>query len=102
MVSNRIKNMPDKLDVLSNWNENPRKAEIEIYNSLIENNRNLQEIIQSLWFDCYKGYESEFVKTLVNKSLIDGIIIPQQNNILFLIAYNPDILKIINTEIVKS
>lgn len=100
-IQKYIERMPDKLDVLSNWHESPYRAEIELYNSLKENSDTLLELIQSVWSDCYRGYESFFVKSLVMRSHVDGIIVPQQNNVNFLIAYNPDILKIVNTSIIK-
>jgi hypothetical protein len=101
-VEKYIQRMPDKEDVLSNWDESPHRAASLLQQSLEENNDTLLEMVQSVWSDCYRGHEPYFVRCLVNRSLIDGILVPQQNGVNFLIAYNPDVLKIVDVQRIGS
>lgn len=95
-----IERMPDKESVLSNWDESQTRAVGLLQQSLKDNNETVLEMIQSIWADCYRGHEHKFIKSLVMRSMIDGILIPQQNGVNFLIVYNPDILKIVNSELI--
>jgi len=97
-----IERMPDKESVLSNWDESQFRAARLLRQSLKDNNETVLEMIQSIWADCYKGHEPKFIKSLVMRAMIDGILIPQQNGVNFLIVYNPDILKIVNSERIGS
>jgi len=88
--------MPDKEMVLTDWGENPNRAMMKLRESLAENNENILELVQSLWSDCWKGYEAELVRRLSQRSGIDGLLVPQGPET-YLVGYNPDILKIVNT-----
>lgn len=103
MAQKFVKDMPDRETVLSNWDENPFVAENKLISSLNQYNDTLIEMIQSIWTDCYNGYEKELCTRLFKKSEIEGIITfgqPDYDNkpVNILVAYNPDILKIINIE----
>ena len=101
-VDGFIERMPDKESVLSNWDESQFRAVSLLKQSLKDNNETVLEMIQSIWADCYRGHEPKFIKSLVMRAMIDGILIPQQNGVNFLIAYNPDILKIVDSQRIDS
>lgn len=89
-----ISEMPNKEDVLSNWDENPKKAMNMLRKAVMEFTRNVKEMINNIWYDCYKGFEKEFLKKLVEGG-IDGMIVNRNDGIKHLICYNPDILKFV-------
>jgi hypothetical protein len=91
------KNIPDEESVLSNWDENPVKAKRELIKNISEGSGNLLEMVKDIWYECFKGYEKEYLKLLV-KFGIDGFVVDKKDSIKHLIAYNPEILKIIKTE----
>ena len=88
--------LPDELEVLSNWDEDPIRAKRLMRESLMENNATLLELVQSLWFDCYKGHEDILLSRL-RVHQIDGFMVYVGNGVTDLICYNPDILKILKT-----
>jgi hypothetical protein len=53
-------------------------------------------MILNVWADCYMGDEQLLMKYLVSGG-IDGLLIEKNNDAKWLVVYNPDILKIINT-----
>jgi len=94
---NIVDDMPDKEIVLSNWDENPKIAMRDLKKSIFDTTKTLRDIINEVWGECYKEYEKELLKKLVDGG-IDGIIVKQRFGVLHLICFNKDILKIIKTE----
>lgn len=96
-MASLVNNMPNKEDVLSNWDENPDKALRDLKKSIMDTSDTLHEMILNVWSDCYMGNEIELVNRL-KRGGIYGFVLNKQNGVKHLIAYNPDILKIVETE----
>lgn len=96
-MGNLINKMPDKEDVLSNWAENPTRALYDLKKSILDSSDTGLEMAKNIWYECYKGYEIDYV-TKLKSGGIDGFIVNKQNGVKHLICYNPDILKIIETK----
>ena len=95
-ASSLMRRMPNKEDKLTNWDENPTKAFNMLRQTILDSSSNLKEMILNVWADCYMGDEQLLMKYLVSGG-IDGLLIEKNNNAKWLVIYNPDILKIINT-----
>jgi len=91
-----MRRMPDKEDKLTNWDENPTRAFNMLRQSILDSSENLKEMILNVWADCYMGDEQLLMKYLVRGG-IDGLLIEKKNDVKWLVVYNPDILKIVNT-----
>lgn len=100
-ASSLMRRMPDKEMTLSNWDENPTKAFSMLRQSILESSDNLKEMILNVWADCYMGNEHTLVKYLVSGG-IDGLLLNKANGVQWLVVYNPDILKIINSEKIEK
>lgn len=94
-----INRMPNKQDVLSNWDENKYKALNILTSHILESSDTLKEMILNIWADCYKDEEQDLMRRLRVKG-IDGLLIKKNNGVKWLVCYNPDILKIVkNTKL---
>jgi hypothetical protein len=91
-----MRRMPNKEDKLANWDENPTKAFNMLRQTILDSSSNLKEMILNVWADCYMGDEQLLMKYLVSGG-IDGLSIEKNNDVKWLVVYNPSILKIINT-----
>ncbi len=92
-VARYIARMPDLEDTLANWDENPERAKYKLADAIRDHSPNLLEQVQMIWSECYRYSEAEFVARLPVSGL-DGIVMPQQHGVDFLIAYNAEILRI--------
>jgi hypothetical protein len=95
-VNYLIDNIPEKDIVMSNWDENETVALKKLKYSITNNSKNIEELIINVWNECYVGYEIELCNIL-QKLKIDGILVKNEDST-WLVCYNPNILKIINTE----
>lgn len=80
-------------DILSNWDENPNVAKNKLVSFLMDT-ENIGEQIQSIWYDCYRYREPEFMNVFSKQ--LNGIIFNEKGYEV-LVAYNKDNLKIVNT-----
>ncbi len=100
-IERMVDAMPDAEMVLSDWDEDSIKAKRRLVKSLYSTNSDIIELLQSIWFECYKNYEQDMIKEFVKEG-IDGILVEMKEGVKHLICYNPDILKIVSSEKVES
>lgn len=84
----------DRETVLSNWDEDPQRARRKLIDAINEYCPTLHSMIEMICHECFRGSEPFFVQRVAERSEVDGIIIPQTEDMNFLIAYNPAVLRI--------
>lgn len=93
-LENLIKMNPNYEHILTNWDENPKKALNFAANSLIENNENCVELLLSLWYDFFYYEPKLFIKIMVEQVGFDGFERKQNETDKHFILWNSDIINI--------
>lgn len=90
-----VNNIPEsrKEYILSDWDENPVIAKNKLINFLM-NQKTLDDQVQAIWYECFRRYEIEFM-TIFSKKC-DGILFEMDGKDV-LVAYNPEVLNIVET-----
>lgn len=100
MVKWLVDNMPDADSVLEDWAEEPWAAKQALMRGMTME-LGLLDMIQNVWYNCYRGSEATFLKFLVERFGIDGIVVDEPGfspPSSILVGYNVDLLKITKTE----
>jgi len=102
-----IRNAPEYLETLQNWDENPNRAMMQAIKGYLEYRNNPSDAFQTVEADFYRGHPDLYLKSLV-KLGYDGHMAEYSSEAIFytnqqhMIVYNPAIIQIIDVEEVNS
>ena len=96
-----IQKAPDSDLILTDWDEDPKKALIKAVSGILEFNRNdYREALEQVWADFYRGESAAFLTILRNWNY-QGFKLNRADGVTHFICWDPSILTIKNIEEIK-